>query len=246
MRRMSAKHLNGDRLPDPGAGPERGPVPAVVTGVYMVCGGCDTIVAGTAPWQCPVCGSPGSIFRRLEEAGDHEARFLQKPMTADSAASADMSEPVRTEPRPYPAAQNGIEPACEEQCFHSGRQVLLVDDDEDFAQVIEAMLGTCGIEMLYAGDGRTGARMARELKPDLILLDVRMPAVNGFQVQEQLSRSIDTMLIPVIIITGHDDPGSRMKSKKHGSVVYLTKPVSRDDLVKAINTCLRASSKQTE
>jgi DNA-binding response OmpR family regulator len=86
-------------------------------------------------------------------------------------------------------------------------KILLAEDDEVLSKVVYEELTEAGFESFQAHDGEVGLQLAREKKPDLILLDVLMPKKNGFDVLEELKRSPDTKEIPVIMLTmlGSDD-----------------------------------------
>lgn len=88
-----------------------------------------------------------------------------------------------------------------------------------------------GFETDSAGDGEEGLEKARATHPDLILMDVVMPGVNGFQATRELARDPATASIPVVIVTTKDQQTDRIWGLRQGAVDYLVKPVSEDELV---------------
>lgn len=109
--------------------------------------------------------------------------------------------------------------------------VLIVDDSPTEVQVLRTALERHGFETAAAGDGSEGLLKARECRPDLILMDIIMPGVNGFQATRELSRDPDTAAIPVIMVTTKDQDTDRIWGLRQGAIDYLVKPVSERDLV---------------
>ncbi len=113
--------------------------------------------------------------------------------------------------------------------------LLIVEDDRRFAEVLADVVHAQGIECLLAFDGRTGVRLARERRPSGIILDIRLPDVDGWQVMAELRQDDATSRIPVHFI-------SALSAAEHGlalgAVGYLTKPASKDDIVAAIEALL--------
>ena len=88
-----------------------------------------------------------------------------------------------------------------------------------------------GFETVSAADGSECINLAREVRPDLILMDVVMPGVNGFQATRTLSRDPHTASIPVVMVTTKDQETDRIWGMRQGAVDYLVKPVTEADLV---------------
>ena len=82
------------------------------------------------------------------------------------------------------------------------KKILIVDDERDIVKALMIRLQGAGYEVVTAFDGAQGIFVAHKEKPDLILLDIRMPAGNGFSVAEKLKHSVNTLSIPVIFLTG--------------------------------------------
>ena len=101
--------------------------------------------------------------------------------------------------------------------------ILIVDDDPVVVQVLGKMLSELG-HVKFALSGGQALEIARELRPDLILLDAEMPGMSGYEVCEALKSDPDLWGIPVIFITQHDDPDSELKGLEAGAVDFIGKP----------------------
>jgi signal transduction histidine kinase/ActR/RegA family two-component response regulator len=109
--------------------------------------------------------------------------------------------------------------------------VLLVDDDRASLDLMSAYLANADLELVRATDGREAVRLAQELRPEAIILDIRLPQLDGWQVLERLQRDPRTAGIPVIVVSVLDECA---RGLAHGASAYLLKPVSRDDLTTAL------------
>jgi twitching motility two-component system response regulator PilH len=118
------------------------------------------------------------------------------------------------------------------------KQIMIVDDSPTDAHLLQKMLEKNGYQTLTAGDGNEGIEVARLLRPDLILMDVVMPGLNGFQATRELSSNPETSSIPVIIVTRKDQKVDRVWGIRQGARDYITKPVSETDLLSLINEAL--------
>jgi putative two-component system response regulator len=108
--------------------------------------------------------------------------------------------------------------------------VLVVDDQPDNLQAIGDALRPLGYEVWTAGDGETALAIARERSPDVILLDVMMPRMDGFEVCRRLKADADTQLLPVVFVTGLDSREARLKGLDAGATEFLTKPFDVTEL----------------
>jgi DNA-binding response OmpR family regulator len=104
------------------------------------------------------------------------------------------------------------------------RSVLVVDDDQLLLRLLEINLNKVGCQVLMALDGPTALRIASEEAPALILLDLMMPRMDGWEVMRQLKGSDSTRDIPVIIVTGKVDPGTRSRILEMGASDFVAKP----------------------
>ena len=118
------------------------------------------------------------------------------------------------------------------------KQIMIVDDSPTDAHLLQKMLEKNGYQTLTAGNGNEGIEVARLLRPDLILMDVVMPGLNGFQATRELSSNPETSSIPVIIVTRKDQKVDRVWGIRQGARDYITKPVSEGDLLSLINEAL--------
>jgi twitching motility two-component system response regulator PilH len=130
-----------------------------------------------------------------------------------------------------------IDPASGEN--HMAR-ILIVDDSPSQLMGIRRIVEKLGHEALTAEDGAAGVEVAKRELPDLILMDVVMPNLNGFQATRSISREPTTKHIPVILVTTKDQETDRMWGMRQGAKAYLTKPFSEDELAAAITRNLSA------
>lgn len=111
------------------------------------------------------------------------------------------------------------------------RRVLIVDDEKGFCNLIKDSLELRGAYTVEeAHNGKDGFRLAKRTKPDLILLDIRMPEMDGFEVLERLKKDMDTMEIPVVMLSALDDDKSKIRSAQLYNESYLTKPIKIAEL----------------
>ena len=109
-------------------------------------------------------------------------------------------------------------------------RILIVDDSPSQLMGIQRIVEKLGHQTLTAEDGAAGVEVAKEHLPDLILMDVVMPNLNGFQATRTLSRESTTRDIPVVLVTTKDQDTDRMWGMRQGARAYLTKPFSEADL----------------
>ena len=125
----------------------------------------------------------------------------------------------------------------------SGRErlgrVLVVEDEQDVAELIRFNLQKEGYEVTVVGNGADGVRHAREGKPDVILLDIMVPQLNGWEVCRRLKQDADTRRIPIIMVTGRVDEGDKVLGFELGADDYVTKPFSPRELVARVRAVTR-------
>jgi len=102
-------------------------------------------------------------------------------------------------------------------------KVLIVDDEKGVLKMYSQYLGTAGIEAIQATEGQTGLKLAREQKPDVILLDIIMPRYNGLDVLKDLKTDQELKNIPVFLLTNLPEESSGAKAKELGAAGYLVK-----------------------
>ncbi|GAA4094168.1 twitching motility response regulator PilH [Zhongshania borealis] len=117
-------------------------------------------------------------------------------------------------------------------------RVLIVDDSPTEIFKISQILNKNGYEVLTADSGEKGIELAKQEMPDVVLMDIVMPGLNGFQATRQLSRDPETSGIPVIIVTTKDQETDRLWGQRQGAKGYLTKPVDSKGLLTAIDAVL--------
>jgi CheY-like chemotaxis protein len=118
-------------------------------------------------------------------------------------------------------------------------RILIVDDERRNRQLLEVMLGGEGYELTSATSGAEALEMVAAHAPNLILLDVMMPGMNGYEVAASLKVDPATRHIPIIILTALDDRNSRIHGLGAGAEEFLTKPVNRHELCLRVRNLLR-------
>lgn len=119
----------------------------------------------------------------------------------------------------------------------TARRVLVIDDERAIRLLCRVNLAASGMEVIEAENGRAGLELARKERPDLVLLDVMMPDVDGWTVASELAESDETRDIPVVFLTARAEPADRRMGEQLGGVGYLVKPfdpVSIGDVVEEV------------
>jgi len=119
------------------------------------------------------------------------------------------------------------------------KTILLVDDDPTILLYVGELLSARGFTVLTAADGEEGVARAKERPPDLILMDLRMPGMNGFEATRLLRGDLKTERIPIIAITSLDSPEDCESAFVAGCDGHIQKPLAGDDLLAKISTVLR-------
>jgi twitching motility two-component system response regulator PilH len=117
-------------------------------------------------------------------------------------------------------------------------RVLIVEDSPTVSSMLAYMLGQIGHETVTAIDGQEAVHLAEKLQPQLILLDVILPKLNGYQVCRQLKATPNTAQIPVVMITSKSRDSDRLWGIEQGADDYITKPVQANDLRTVIDRFL--------
>jgi twitching motility two-component system response regulator PilH len=118
-------------------------------------------------------------------------------------------------------------------------RVLIIDDSPTETYKLTSMLEKNGHVVLTADNGEAGIAMAQKELPDVVLMDVVMPGLNGFQATRQLTKTPETSHIPVIIVTTKDQQTDRVWGMRQGAKAYLSKPITQDVLMAAMAEVLR-------
>lgn len=118
-------------------------------------------------------------------------------------------------------------------------KILVADDNEPNRELLEAYLNGDGHEILMAIDGRETVDIATQQQPDLILLDVMMPKLSGYEVCQMLKRDERTRNIPILMVTALKEPADIEKAVAAGADDFLTKPVHRLELKTRVRSLLK-------
>ena len=123
-------------------------------------------------------------------------------------------------------------------------RVLIVDDSPTEMYKLTGMLEKHGHQVLKAENGADGVALARQEKPDAVLMDIVMPGLNGFQATRQLSKDPETNHIPVIMVTTKDQETDMVWATRQGAKAYITKPVDEQKLILTLKNVLADSRPQ--
>ena len=121
-------------------------------------------------------------------------------------------------------------------------KILYVEDNEDNVYMLKRRLERAGFEVVVASDGEQGLAIARDQRPDLILMDLSLPVLDGWQATRRLKESEETRTIPVIALSAHAMPGDREKALDAGCDEYDSKPVKMPGLLAKIRALLPEGS----
>ena len=117
-------------------------------------------------------------------------------------------------------------------------RILIIDDDIGFRDLLRIHLTQAGFQVQVAEDGVEGGRALLADPPDLIVSDVNMPFLDGFELLSLLRSDDSTSTIPVILLSGRSDGDTMAKAVDLGAADFLTKPVTRDQLLESVEACL--------
>jgi DNA-binding response OmpR family regulator len=117
-------------------------------------------------------------------------------------------------------------------------KILIVDDDPDLRRGLNLRLRSQHYDTAYATDGFSAIAMAQKEKPDLIILDIGLPAGDGFVVLERLQQNASLSTIPVIVLSARDPQATREKTMRAGATAFFQKPADNAELLNAIRAVL--------
>jgi two-component system cell cycle response regulator DivK len=120
----------------------------------------------------------------------------------------------------------------------SSPTVLLVEDNEDNRTIYTTILRHVGIDVIEAANGEDGIRLARERRPAVILMDVAMPGIDGWEATRRLKADMETAHIPVIALTAHAMAEDRQRAVEAGCEGYLAKPIEPRRVVEEVRKML--------
>ena len=121
------------------------------------------------------------------------------------------------------------------------KKILAVDDENDVLLVIKTALQSEGFDVTAAADGPEALQRLKDDKPDLILLDVMMPGMTGFEVLDKIRANAETAKIPVIMLTGISERAKIRDAISSGADFYIVKPFEFHDLLSKVNMALNPS-----
>lgn len=122
------------------------------------------------------------------------------------------------------------------------KRILVVDDEMYIVNILDFTLGSEGFKVVSAANGEEALRKALEITPDLIVLDVMMPKIDGYEVCRALKAKEETKHIPVILLTAKDRDADREKGREVGAELYMTKPFSPTRLLEEVRALLHLES----
>jgi len=120
-----------------------------------------------------------------------------------------------------------------------GKTILVVDDSPTVRKLISGKLEKCGHEVICSGDGVEAMEALATIKPDLILLDITMPRMDGYQVCKEIRANEALKDVPVVMISGKDGFFDKVRGRMAGTSGYITKPFGPETLMKAVESYLR-------
>src|SRR6478735_2756117 len=122
-------------------------------------------------------------------------------------------------------------------------RVLVVDDEESITQLVSTVLRYEGFQVKTAADGRSAVQLARTFQPDIVVLDVMLPDLDGFEVYRRLANGSDRL--PVLFLTARDSTEDRVHGLTLGADDYMGKPFSLEELVARVRAVLRRTRRGT-
>jgi two-component system cell cycle response regulator DivK len=120
----------------------------------------------------------------------------------------------------------------------NGKLILIVEDDRLSMTLLSDFLHAHGYRILKTSEGSEAIKLARDEKPDLILMDIRLPGMSGLDVTRLLKQDDQTKAIPIIAVTAFATPGDETKALESGCAAYITKPVNVGELLRTIEAFL--------
>ena len=119
-----------------------------------------------------------------------------------------------------------------------GKKIFIADDESGFVSTLTSRLEFEGFEITTTPDGKAALELIPIEKPDLILLDIMMPAVNGYQVCRELKENPETSSIPILMLTAKSQESDKFWGKEAGADAYVTKPFDMDELIAEMRALL--------
>ena len=118
------------------------------------------------------------------------------------------------------------------------KRILVIEDTEDNRQILRDLLTAAGYEIVEATDGATGVAMAAEQMPDLILMDIQLPVIDGYEATRRIKADPTTRHIPIVAVTSYALAGDELKTREAGCDGYIAKPYSPRHLLEKVREFL--------
>ena len=118
------------------------------------------------------------------------------------------------------------------------KKILIVDDEADIIEILQFMLEANGYECVTAMDGEEGLKLAREISPDLIILDVMMPKINGYKISRLLKYDNKYKNIPIIMVTARSQEQDKLIGEETGVNEYISKPFELEEILAVVKKYL--------
>ena len=120
------------------------------------------------------------------------------------------------------------------------KRILIIEDQEDNRAILRDLLSQAGYELIEAADGEEGVKLAQSERPDLILMDIQLPVIDGYEATRRIKAKPDLKSIPIIAVTSYALSGDEAKARAAGCDGYVTKPFSPRDLLAKVRAYLPA------
>ena len=212
---------------------------------------------------CQACGAPytledfhalqtngGANERRIEEAIKTWKTRLQRGRTFDASFAIGLGYlsmyrsgdalPYLRQARDLRPNTHTLDAACEE--LEQRKLILVVDDSATVRRLVSITLERQGHRVRAAVNGLDGLESLKQEQPDLVLLDVNMPKMDGYELAKSIRRSPGAKLLPILMLSGNDGVFDKVRGKMAGATDYLTKPFQGEVLLAALNKLLPAAS----
>jgi two-component system cell cycle response regulator DivK len=118
------------------------------------------------------------------------------------------------------------------------KRILVVEDQEDNRTILRDLLGAAGYELIEAADGAEGVKLAQQEKPDLILMDIQLPVMDGYEAMRRIKGDAALKSTPIIAVTSYALSGDEAKARAAGCDGYVTKPFSPRELLAKVRQYL--------
>ena len=118
------------------------------------------------------------------------------------------------------------------------KRVLVVEDNDNNLYLMRFILGKLGVEVLEARDGAAGVRLAEQQRPDLILMDIQLPVLDGYEATRRIREDPELASVPVIAVTSYAMVGDRERALQAGCTAYVEKPIQPEQFIAEIKKYL--------